>query len=124
MDFNDGKRYTDLSYLRSVSKGNVSFEQKMLNTFIQQAGSDIQKLRQAVVVMDWDAIHLIAHKMKPSLTFVGLHVLQADVHTLETMAKQRLDFDKVTELISHVFTVIGIAIEEVKDELLSFGNNK
>jgi HPt (histidine-containing phosphotransfer) domain-containing protein len=122
MDLNDGKKYIDLSYLRSITKGNVSFEQKMLNTFILQSGADIQKLRDAVVVMDWDTIHLIAHKMKPSLQFVGLHVLQADVHTLETMAKQRLDFDKVTELISHVFTVMGIAIEEVKDELLSFGN--
>jgi HPt (histidine-containing phosphotransfer) domain-containing protein len=124
MNLNEGKRYTDLSYLRSVSKGNVSFEQKMLQTFIHQADSDVQKLRQAVVVMDWDTIHLIAHKMKPSLQFVGLECLKADMHTLETIAKQHSDFDRVTSLISHIFTVIGIAIEEIKDDLISFDKNQ
>jgi HPt (histidine-containing phosphotransfer) domain-containing protein len=123
MNLNSGNKYTDLTYLKSVSKGNVGFEQKMLNTFVLQAGSDVQKLRQALLVMDWDTIHLIAHKMKPSLQFIGLHVLQADVHTLETIAKQHKDFDKVTELISRIFTIIEIAIEEIKDELISFDNN-
>jgi HPt (histidine-containing phosphotransfer) domain-containing protein len=121
MDLNNGKKYTDLSYLRTVSKGNTGFEQKMLNAFITQAGTDIKRLKQGLLVMDWDTIHLIAHKLRPSLQFVGIHVLQADMHQLETIAKQKTDFDKVTELVSHISTIMEIAIEEVKDTLLSFG---
>jgi HPt (histidine-containing phosphotransfer) domain-containing protein len=123
MNLNNARKYTDLSYLHSVSKGNVSFEQRMLNTFISQMGTDMQKLKQAVAVKDWEAIHMIAHKMKPSLQFVGLLVLQADVHTLESLGKQKAEFEKVSELVSHVSAIMEIAIEEVKDELLSFGKN-
>lgn len=124
MNLNNGKKYTDLTYLRSVSKGNVSFEQKMLNTFIQQSSADIQKLKQALAVEDWETMRLIAHKTKPSLQFLGLQSLQADMHLLETIAKQRSDLDKATELISNISTVIAIAIEEIKDELITFDASK
>lgn len=124
MNLNSSKKYTDLTYLRSVSKGNVSFEQKMMNTFIQQSSADVQKLKQALAVEDWNTIQLIAHKTKPSLQFLGLQSLQADVHMLETIAKQRSDLDKAGDLISNISTVIAIAIEEIKDELVSFGASK
>jgi HPt (histidine-containing phosphotransfer) domain-containing protein len=120
MNSKSDKRYTDLTYLRSVSKGNVSFEQRMLNTFIQQTSSDMQKLRQALSEKDWNTIYQIAHKMKPSLHFVGIQVLQSDVHTLEIIAKQNQDPDKITELISRISTLMEMAIEEIKDELVPF----
>jgi HPt (histidine-containing phosphotransfer) domain-containing protein len=124
MDSNSGKKYIDLTYLRSVSKGNTSFEQKMLSTFIHQATGDIEKLKNALAEKDWDTIHLIAHKMKPTIQFIGLHMLQSDVHTLEAIAKQHTDPDKITELISNIATLIGIAIEEVKEEIVPFDGNK
>src|SRR6476620_658345 len=120
MNINNGKKYTDLTYLRSVTKGNMNFEQKMLNTFIHQSAGDVQKLKQALIMRDWSVIQLVAHKMKPSLQFVGLQSLQADMHTLETIAKQEDDLDKTTELISNISTVIALAIEEIKEELLLF----
>jgi HPt (histidine-containing phosphotransfer) domain-containing protein len=124
MDSNSGKKYIDLSYLRSVSKGNISFEQKMLHTFIHQAAGDIEKLKNALAGKDWETVHLIAHKMKPTIQFIGLHTLQSDVHTLEAIAKQHADPHKITELISNISTQIGIAIEEVKAEILPFDGEK
>jgi HPt (histidine-containing phosphotransfer) domain-containing protein len=120
MNLNKGKKYTDLTYLRSVSKGNTSFEQKMLSTFVQQVTTDMEKLRQAWSVQDWETIRMIAHKMKPSLQFVGLHLLQADMHDLEMIAKQRNDPERTAELVSSVTTLMSLAVEEIKDELISF----
>ncbi|HEX8515316.1 MAG TPA: Hpt domain-containing protein [Bacteroidia bacterium] len=121
MNSSNEKRYTDLTYLKSVSKGNGAFEQKMLNAFVLQAGTDMKRMKQALVIMDWETIHMIAHKLKPSLQFVGLHEIQPDMHQLESIAKQRSDFDKVTELVAHIAVVMEIAIEEIKEILLSFG---
>lgn len=120
MNLNKDKKETDLTYLRSVSKGNTGFEQKMLNTFVQQTGSDILKLQGALQSGDWETMHMIAHKMKPSMQFVGLTKLHEDVQTLEATAKQGKDMQKASELISGIASTIQIAIREIKEELLSF----
>lgn len=117
MDTNKQKKYTDLSYLHSISKGNTAFEQRMLSAFVEQSATDVQRLKNALLATDWDTIYLIAHKMKPSLQFVGLNILQPEILQLETASQQKSDLDKVTESISNVSTIIGIAIEEIKEEL-------
>ena len=117
MDINNKKKYTDLSYLRSISKGNGDFEQRMLNAFVEQSATDVQRLKNALQAKDWDTIYLIAHKMKPSLQFVGLDVLQPEILQLELASRQKTDLDRVTESVSTVSTIIGIAIEEVREEL-------
>jgi HPt (histidine-containing phosphotransfer) domain-containing protein len=122
MNLHQGKKYTDLSYLHTLSKGNTSFEQKMLKTFIQQTTTDMKKLKQSLDDEDWDSIFLIAHKMKPSLQFVGLSLLHGDVLSLETLARQRNDVHKTAELISEISSVIDLAMEEIKEELIVFEN--
>ena len=123
MDLTNKKKYTNLSYLKSISKGNAAFEQKMLNAFIEQSAVDVQRLKNALLVKDWDTIYLIAHKMKPSLQFVGLTVLQDDILSLEISSKQKMHIDKVAELISTVSTIIALAIEEIKDGLSGLNND-
>jgi HPt (histidine-containing phosphotransfer) domain-containing protein len=120
MNLNEGKKYTDLSYLRMISKGNTSFEQKMLHTFIKQSAADVICLKQAIKNSDWDTMFLMAHKMKPSLQFVGLDILHGDLLSLEILAKQKIDIQKAAELVSAISNVIDMAISEVKEELIIF----
>jgi HPt (histidine-containing phosphotransfer) domain-containing protein len=120
MNLHKGKKYTDLSYLRKLSKGNTSFEQQMLNTFIKQSCADVQKLKSAIAVEDWDTIFLIGHKMKPSLHFVGLGLLLGDLLSLEILAKQKKDIEKAAEIVSTISNVIDLAVEEVREELIVF----
>lgn len=120
MNLNEGKKYTDLTYLRKVSKGNTVFEQKMLSTFISQADADVKKMKEAVAKGDWDSIYLLAHKMKPSLQFVGLNLLLSELLSLESLAKQKRDLNSAAELISVISNTINIAIEEIKEELIVF----
>jgi len=88
----------------------------MLSAFVEQAAVDVQRLKNALAAKDWDTIYLIAHKMKPSMQFVGLDVLQPDILSLEVASKQQTNIDEVAELISTVSTIIAIAIEEIKEE--------
>lgn len=120
MNLNKGKKYTDFSYLRALSKGNTSFEQKMLNTFILQTSEDVLKLKKAAANADWDSIFMIAHKIKPSLQFVGLDLLRGDILSLEILAKQKTDISKAAEIISIISNVIDLAVEEIKEELIVF----
>jgi len=120
MNLNKGEKYTDLSYLKIISKGNTAFEQKMLNTFINQASTDLRDLKQALASQDWDTIGMISHKMKGSLQFVGLNILHGDILALEILAKLKTEPQKATETISVISNVIGLAIEEIKNELIIF----
>jgi len=124
MNISNKKKYTDLSYLRSISKGNSAFEQRMLAAFVEQSATDVQRLKNALQEKDWDTIYLIAHKMKPSLQFVGLVDLQPEILQLEMFARQKSNIDQVAETISNVSTVIGLAIEEIRQEQSFSGNNQ
>jgi HPt (histidine-containing phosphotransfer) domain-containing protein len=120
MNLNQDKKYTDLTYLKKISKGNTSFEQKMLSTFVAQASADIQKMKDSLASRDWESIYMLAHKMKPSLQFVGLNLLLSDLLSLESVAKQKNDLNRAAETISMISTVIDIAIGEIKEELIVF----
>ena len=117
----NNKKYTDLTYLHELSKGNADFELKMINTFVNQAQVDVQKMKQALVDKNWDVIYLIAHKMKASLHFVGLSSLHADMLSVELYAKQRTNFQELPELISSISSIIEIAIDELNDEITKRG---
>jgi HPt (histidine-containing phosphotransfer) domain-containing protein len=121
MNLNDGRKYTDFSYLRTISKGNTSFQQKMLTTFIKQSAEDIKKLKLAIGERNWEAVFMIAHKMKPSLHFVGLNMLLGDLLSLEILAKKKDNVQRTAEIISNISNVIDLAVEEIKEELIVFG---
>ncbi len=113
----DAKKHIDLTYLRTVSKGNVAFEQKMLDTFINQAIVDLGNLKKALANKDWEELYMIAHKMKPSLHFVGLDQYIGDILSIELYAKQKSDNDQLKEHVSTISNVIELAVEESKEEL-------
>src|SRR3954469_5571866 len=95
-------RYIDLTYLRSISKGNKEFEQQMLTAFVEQSVIEMRKLKSALMESDWHTVYQVAHKIKPSVTFVGLHSILNKVESLEKIAKEHPDFNKIQQLISEI----------------------
>ncbi len=114
-------KHTDLSYLRQLSNGNDKFVSDMLAIFLQQTPESVTSLEKHLQARDWKALRAAAHKMKPSISFVGIKELEADIRALEDAAASETDLEKIPALVSRIRSVCSEAIAELKEEVVRMG---
>jgi hypothetical protein len=98
-------KVVDLAYLSSVSGGDKAFMREMIEVFLKSVPETIDSFKQHVG-KDWKAVSSTAHKIKPSITFMGIESLKEVIREIEMNAKEEKDLDKVSELID-LFVVTG-----------------
>lgn len=111
------EKHTDLAYLRELSSGNKKFVAEMITLFIQLTPEALDKLEKYLESKDWKLLRAIAHKMKPSITFVGIKELESDIRFVEEAAATETNLDKLPGLISKIKTICLAAISELEKEL-------
>ena len=112
----NGERYTDLTYLKKLSKGDNDFVQQMISIFINQTPTAIQKMESDLSNKDWGSLRAVAHKMKPSFSFVGVTSLQEKIETIEDNAAQGTNPNLIADLIAQVKEVSLKAVAELQTE--------
>ncbi len=110
------KKYTDLTYLKTLSKGDTDFVKQMISIFINQTPTAIQKMESDLSNKNWASLRAVAHKMKPSFSFVGVEELQKKIETIETNAAAETNEKLIAELIAQVKEVSLKAVDELKTE--------
>jgi PAS domain S-box-containing protein len=112
-------RYTDLTYLKKLSKGDNDFVKQMISIFINQTPTAIQKMEADLSNKDWASLRAVAHKMKPSFSFVGVTSLQEKIETIEDNAAQGTNANLIADLIAQVKEVSLKAVAELQTEQIS-----
>lgn len=110
----------DLTFLETVAKGNKEFVLKIANSFINQATGDLEKLKQYVKDKNWEGIHFIAHKMKSSVHFVGIHSVKDLIINIERSAKDKVDLDKLPPLVEEFIATCKTAIKQLEEEIKNY----
>lgn len=109
-------RYTDLTYLKKLSKGDNDFVKQMISIFIDQTPTAIQKMEADLSNKNWASLRAVAHKMKPSFSFVGVTSLQEKIETIEDNAAQGTNANLIANLIAEVKEVSLKAVAELQTE--------
>jgi PAS domain S-box-containing protein len=99
----------DLSKLEKMSRGNASFVRKMLSIFLEESGEQIQLFEN---ITDHKKIVALAHKIKPSIDYIGSEQLSIDVRRIENK-----EFDEDWSLLSKFILDCKKLREEVRDYL-------
>ncbi len=120
MTNNNHRKHTDLTYLLKLANGSDEFIAQMLSLFIEQTPDALGKMEKYLQEHDWELLSKVAHKMKPSIMFVGIKELEQDVKAIEDYASEKANLDKLPEMVSHVKTICNEAIGELKEEILNF----
>ncbi len=89
----------DLSYLRDVSSGSNEFMIEMIELFLDQTPAYFEQLRQFISEENWPKVADIAHKIKPTLAFMGADAAKDRMAEIETNARNLTN----TESIEHTF---------------------
>ena len=77
----------DLSYLEDITGGDNEMMLEMLNLFIEDIPSQVDKINIAVEEKNMKSLGTEAHKLKPTLQYVGLNEMYELIKKLEVIGK-------------------------------------
>lgn len=110
-------KLTNLSFLNEMSGGNADFIREFLQLFVNNIPTSVTDLEDGLQDKDWEKVRQAAHKMKPSLNYVGLKETYQDVMTIEANAKDLKNLDDMAALIKKVSDQCAVACIELENEL-------
>ncbi len=113
---------TDLTYLKEMSDNDQPFITGMIDTFINQTPKDLENIWFHFSNKEFDDVANLVHKIKPSITFMGIHSLKDMIPVIEENAKNKQEIvlkDQLTKLEE----ICKLAILELKEELENLKEN-
>lgn len=114
----------DLTYLRDVSSGSNEFMIEMIELFLDQTPGYFSNLAQYIQEENWAKTAEIAHKIKPTLAFMGADSAKESMAGIETNARNMTNLETVPPAfkVLHEFSVqLFDKLKEVREELLKEG---
>lgn len=108
-------KLVDLSYLRRVSGGNKEFLSDMVSTLTATMPKSIVELRELLTQKDWQGLSKAVHKIKPSLTMMGLNEAKDTASRLEHDSRQEVNLDAVREDLNKFCDLLDDALRELPE---------
>ncbi len=115
--FSESNKTIDLTYLRGVCNGDQAFMRDMIETFISNTPVTLEEMQEFAKKSKWQQVGELAHKIKPSITFMGIDALKTRVRELEVFGKEKTNIEKIPPLIEEVSMQLQTAISELKEIL-------
>ena len=114
----ESNRLYDLKNIRTLSRGDEAFIQKMLTIFITQIRETLPLVEKSFEIGDYLEIARLVHKIKPSIDGFGIYSIQDTVRSLEVQAKeQKTALPDLLKLYDEVKTTLNTAIEQLEHEV-------
>ena len=120
-------RYTNLNYLKELTKDNAEMISEMLHVYLEETPKLLTTIREGVQKRDWPAVQMAAHSLIPSFYTVGMKKEYAGLaealqqHAMRARKGGPVAEDKMREIeeaAQQVHTVCNHAINELREELL------
>ncbi|SDL93616.1 Signal transduction histidine kinase [Catalinimonas alkaloidigena] len=105
-------QYINLTYLRSISKENVAYMKNLSGLFLEVVDEELEHLITALQQKDSETIRQVAHKMKTSVSVMGL--LESLEPMLDALEYHELTPDEREALATRVIVICQHALQEAK----------
>lgn len=106
----------NLDKLREFDKGNNGYSNKLLDIFIKQTEISVEQLKAAMGQLDYESLHQIAHKIKPSLATMGISSLHQTIREVELSAKERKNLGTLEGKVNAVVTTLVKVLSQINQE--------
>jgi len=117
-DDRNGERIIDLSYLVSVCGDDHDFKTEMIETFLKNTPPLIDNMKNYLIDSEWKMIGDIAHKMKPSFTFMGIHTAKELILNIERQGRSLEDIAEIPSMVLELELICNEAFTELETELI------
>lgn len=104
----------DLSYLRKMSNNNQDFIKEIIGTFLESMPANVNEINQSADQGNWEQVAKLVHKIKPTITLMGIHSLKDKIVALEHEAKENPGSQPAIMLAQEVSTALNQVIESLR----------
>ena len=110
----------DLSYLKDVVNCSDEFMIEMIDLFIDQTPGYFEELDQFINESNWSRVAEIAHKIKPSLAFMGVDSARESMAEIEQNARNLKNLESIPpkfQLLKDISSQLYKQLADVKASL-------
>ena len=110
----------DLTYLRDVSSGSNEFMIEMIELFLDQTPEYFANLEKVIVEENWSKVADIAHKIKPTLAFMGADAAKESMGEIEINARNLTNIETIApafKALNDFSKILFNKLKEVREEL-------
>ena len=110
----------DLSYLQDVVSGSNEYMIEMIELFLTQTPAYFDQLDQLIKVENWSAVADIAHKIKPTLAYMGIEAARGSMAEIEQNARNLKNLETVPpafKLLKDMSMELFIKLAQIKSDL-------
>lgn len=110
----------DLSYLKDVASGSDEFMIDMIDLFLDQTPAYFEQLEQFIFEKNWSKVADIAHKIKPTLAFMGVDSARESMAEIEQNARNLVNLETISpafQILKEMSVQLYKQLEEVKASL-------
>ncbi|NJM94399.1 MAG: Hpt domain-containing protein [Cytophagales bacterium] len=107
---------TDLAYLREVSDNDAEFMLSMIQTFLDTTPPALNEMKEKLLLGQLVRVGELAHKIKPSITFMGIRSCQQLILDIEAKGKTEV-VDGLPELVADLEQQCAMAYDELRSTI-------
>ncbi|OFY86164.1 MAG: hypothetical protein A3F72_06840 [Bacteroidetes bacterium RIFCSPLOWO2_12_FULL_35_15] len=111
-----GENVCNFNYLTEMVNGKKNLITEIMDTFLKQIPEDLKSINDAVVKKDYQHIRSLAHKMKSSVSIMGISSLTPVLQEMMDLGEKESDIEKIKELNQKLNLICKKAIEEIEKE--------
>ena len=112
----------NLEYLKEACYNDKSFMVEMMEVFIKTIPNSLIEIKSAIAQKDWDRVNRAAHKIKPSMSFMGIQSALTIIQSIEHNARNETDTEAIGEKFMEFQEICTTVCSEFK-EILKNGQN-
>ena len=106
-------KHTNLKHLEEISDGSNEFIIEMLTLFIEEMPAELDKIDLHLQNKDWKSLKQVIHKIKSSITCVGLKEIESTVKDAEDYATNETNLEKLPGMVLKIKQICNEAIGEL-----------
>ncbi len=112
------KKNINLAYLKNVSNNNRKFIDDMLLAFWESIPKSIKEINTNIEHKDGAGLARAVHKLKPSLTLIGMNTTREKAVELEYLAKHQEETDTIVSIAIEICKDLAEALQELRELVL------
>lgn len=109
------EQHYKLFRVRELADNDEDFIQTLAETFVEEVSVDVERLKEAVAVTNYQEAYQAAHKMKPTIDLFELGVLEDLIEVQDWGKFTKTDID-ITDKLNIVTEAVYKALSEIKQD--------
>jgi CheY-like chemotaxis protein/HPt (histidine-containing phosphotransfer) domain-containing protein len=116
-DATDDEKLFDLEELKKITRGDEQFLKRILELFLENTPESIDIMLKATSERDWNKVGMLAHKMRPSFSHMGIKDLAALLKKIEDKAAIPDDEQSLVKLVRKFCNKSKMVLEQLEELL-------